>query len=115
MSVVLLYPVFAPAQDRGPNRIDVSKYPEHIKRSYKLFVKRCSKCHSLAKPINSSLCLPEEWEGYIKKILRNPDSGIYLPDAKNIYEFLVYDSSIRKKECIEQKIKKKEMQELLQI
>jgi hypothetical protein len=34
-----------------------------------------------------------------------PGSNIGRSDAKNIYEFLVYDSSVRKKEALDVKLK----------
>lgn len=94
--------------EKGPKTIDVSKYPKEMQENYKVFSKTCSKCHSLARPINSSFALPEEWERYIKRMKRKPASGISSGDAKAIYEFLVYDSQTRKKELYEKKLKEQE-------
>lgn len=89
--------------DKGPKTIDVSGYPSQMQEYYKIFVQKCSKCHNLARSINSDYCLPDEWERYVKRMLRKPGSGIYVPDGEKIYDFLVYDSSIRKKDCIDRK------------
>jgi len=85
------------AYDKGPATIDVSKYPAEMRASYKLFVTRCSKCHTVARAINSEFVLAEEWERYVKRMMRKPGSGISAKDGKEIYEFLAFDSKIRKK------------------
>ena len=94
--------------EKGPKTIDVSKYPKEMQENYKIFTKTCSKCHGLARPINSSYALPDEWERYIKRMKRKPGSGISSGDAKAIYEFLVYNSQVRKKELYEKKLKEQE-------
>ena len=94
--------------EKGSKTIDVSKYPKEMQENYKVFAKTCAKCHSLARPINSSYVLPDEWERYIKRMKRKPASGIGSSDAKAIYEFLVYDSQVRKKELYEKKLKEQE-------
>lgn len=94
--------------EKGPKTIDVSKYPKGMQENYKIFEKACSKCHNLARPINSTYALPDEWERYIKRMKRKPGSGIGSKEAKAIYEFLVYDSQVRKKELYEKKLKEQE-------
>lgn len=89
--------------DSGPDSIDVSGYPADMKEGYELFASRCSKCHSLARPINSDYALPEEWSRYVKRMMRKPGSGISPKDGKKIYEFLTYDSSVRKADLVEKK------------
>lgn len=89
--------------DSGPDSIDVSGYPADMQEGYTLFASRCSKCHSLARPINSDYALPEEWSRYVKRMMRKPGSGISPKDGKKIYEFLAYDSSVRKTELLEKK------------
>jgi len=41
----------------------------------------------------------------LKRMMRKPGSGISAEDGKKIFEFLKYDSSIRKKDLIEKKLK----------
>ena len=93
------------AYDKGPATIDVSKYPPDMQTDYKLFSKKCTHCHTLARPINCEFALPDEWSRYVKRMMRKPDSQISAEDAKKIYEFLVYDSKTRKKELYEKKLK----------
>lgn len=89
--------------DAGPQEIDVSSYPTEMQAGYELFASRCTSCHTLARPINSDYALPDEWSRYVKRMMRKPGSGISPKDGKVIYEFLVYDSSIRKKELVSEK------------
>lgn len=93
------------AYDKGPATIDVSKYPPEIQADYKLFSKKCTHCHTLARPINCEFALPDEWSRYVKRMMRKPDSQISADEAKNIYDFLVYDSKIRKKDLYDKKMK----------
>jgi len=86
--------------DAGPKAIDVAKYPPEQKAAYKLFSKKCSKCHTIARPINSDFVLPAQWERYIKRMMYKPNSQMSDQDGKTIYKFLVYDASIRKTEAL---------------
>jgi len=86
--------------DSGPKTIDVSKYPDDQKAAYKVFSKKCSQCHTIARPINSDFILPAQWERYIKRMMYKPNSGVGEADGKKIYRFLVYDASVRKHEAM---------------
>ena len=93
------------AYDKGPAKIDVSKYPADMQSGYKLFVTRCAKCHTAARAINCDFALDDEWERYVKRMMRKPGSGISPADGKKIFEFVAYDSKIRKKALYERKLK----------
>ena len=92
------------AADRGPDTIDVSRYPEEQREGYRLFSKKCSKCHTLARPINSLYALPEEWSAYVDKMRRKKGSRIGDAARRIIAGFLIYDSSVRKKALIARKM-----------
>lgn len=92
--------------EKGPATIDVSKYPQGIQDNYAVFSKKCSQCHKLSRPINSDYALPDEWSRYIKRMMYKPGSNIRSGDGKRIYEFLVYDASIRKKAMLDDKLAK---------
>jgi len=92
--------------EKGPATINVSKYPDGIKDNYEVFSTKCTQCHKLSRPINSDYALPEEWSRYIKRMMHKPGSGIGAGDGKKIYDFLVYDSSIRKKKMVDEKLAK---------
>lgn len=95
--------------DDGPDSIDVSKYPPEQQASYAVFERKCSRCHTLARAINSPIALPEEWERYLRsKAERKRRSGLDRKSVDRIIGFLQYDSSVRKKELIEKKINEKQ-------
>jgi cytochrome c5 len=92
--------------EKGPATIDVSKYPQGIQENYEVFSQKCTQCHKLSRPINSDYAVPEEWSRYIKRMMYKPGSGISSAEGKKIFDFLVYDSSIRKKAMVDEKLAK---------
>jgi hypothetical protein len=79
-------------RDDGPDKIDVSGYPKEQAARYPIFVQKCSKCHPVARPINSRFDA-SEWKRYMKKMIRRPNSGINEEQAADVYEFLKYYAS----------------------
>lgn len=92
--------------EKGPAMINVSKYPQAIQGYYQVFSQKCSQCHKLSRPINSDYALPDEWSRYIHRMMSKPGSGIGAAEGKEIYDFLVYDSSVRKKALLDEKLAK---------
>jgi cytochrome c5 len=92
--------------EKGPATVNVSKYPDGIKENYEVFSAKCSQCHKLSRPINSDYAVPEDWSRYIKRMMRKPGSGISTGDGKKIFDFLAYDSSVRKKKMLDEKLAK---------
>jgi hypothetical protein len=92
--------------EQGPATIDVSKYPQGIQDNYETFSQKCTQCHKLSRPINCDYALPDEWSRYVKRMMRKPGSGIDSTDGRKIYEFLTYDSSVRKKAMLDDKLAK---------
>jgi len=90
--------------DKGPAKIDVSKYPQDMKDRYKVFSVKCVKCHTLARAINCDYALEDEWERYIKRMMRRSGSFIKADEGKQIFEFVTYDSKIRKKAMYDKKL-----------
>lgn len=82
-------------QDKGPATINVSSYPPEQQKNYKLFADKCAKCHTLARPINTTMTDPE-WARYVKRMMHKPNSGISDGQGKAIYEFLSFDQKTRK-------------------
>ncbi len=91
------------AYDKGPARINVSKYPADMQAGYKVFTAKCSKCHTPARAINCDFALEEEWERYVKRMMRKSGTYISSDEGRQIFEFLVYDSQIRKKDMYDRK------------
>ncbi len=82
--------------DKGPNFIDVSTYSPEMQENYKLFEQKCSRCHTLARAINSEF-VGEEWRRYVYKMMRKPGSGLTPKTSEPIIKFLIYDSQTRRK------------------
>ncbi len=82
-------------QDKGPDKIDVSGYSPEMQKAYKVFASKCSKCHTIARPINTMMTR-DEWERYVKRMMHKPNSGISDSQGKEIFEFLVFDQTHRK-------------------
>lgn len=82
-------------QDKGPSKVDVSSYPAEMQKDYKVFESKCTKCHTLARPINTTMTQPE-WARYVKRMMHKPNSGISDSQGKAIYDFLAYDQQTRK-------------------
>jgi len=90
--------------DKGPAKIDVSKYPADVQKKYQVFTKKCSSCHTIARPINCEFALDDEWERYIKRMMRKAGPSLISADeGKQIFEFLTYDSKTRKKALFDKK------------
>lgn len=99
------------AYDKGPAKIDVSKYPADMKTKYKVFADKCAKCHTIARAINCEFALDDEWERYIKRMMNKAGASVIsAADGKQIFEFLTYDSKIRKKALYDKKMKEGETQ-----
>src|ERR1017187_10004149 len=57
-------------QDKGPDKIDVGAYPAAQQAAYKVFSTKCSKCHTIALPLNT-MRRPDEWSRYVKRMTHN--------------------------------------------
>jgi mono/diheme cytochrome c family protein len=70
--------------------LDPRQMPEEVRADYALFAQRCSKCHSLARPLQSGITGDEYWADYVERMRRQPGSGISREDAALILRFLHY-------------------------
>ena len=75
---------------RFGDQIDVSGYPKDIQAAYQVFSVRCSRCHTLARPLNARIRDSSHWVRYVTRMRRNPSSGINQKDADVILKFLLY-------------------------
>ena len=82
--------------DLGLAYIDVSSYPQEMQRSYKIFASKCSRCHTLARPINSDFSA-EKWQKYVYRMMNKSGSGLTKEISDEIIRFLIYDHQVRKK------------------
>ena len=86
--------------DLGADSVDVSHYPDAQQKNYKVFEQTCSKCHTLARPINSPMITQADWRRYVarmrKKGMLTADKGFGDEQATAVVDFLAYDSNVRK-------------------
>jgi hypothetical protein len=92
------------AYDKGPDKINVSKYPADMQAKYKVFAKKCTNCHTLARAINCDFATDDEWERYVKRMMRKAGTLISADEGKEIFEFVTYDSKTRKKALYDKKM-----------
>jgi hypothetical protein len=87
---VLMTSACAGNEARHGDRVDVSGYPRDIQDAYKVFALRCSRCHTLARPLNARIHDPEHWIRYVTRMRRQVGSGIDAQNAQVILRFLLY-------------------------
>jgi hypothetical protein len=81
-----------PSTQERPEGLDPSTIPETIRGDYTVFAYRCSKCHSLSRPLDSGIDSDDYWEMYVARMRRQPSSGISQQDVAPILRFLHYFS-----------------------
>ena len=102
IAALLALVVLAPAaagqgpwpQDKGAKRVDVSSYPAAIRQGYKLLQEDCGACHSVARPLNTTMS-PEQWRACATSA-HTRLAGIPGKDVPRILDFLIYDQIHRK-------------------
>lgn len=85
--------------DLGPESIDISEYPLQQRTNYRVYASACSRCHGLARSINSPLASRAWWEFYVASMrARGSLSGrpISADERKAVLDFLEYDGRERK-------------------
>lgn len=86
--------------DLGPDTVDTSGYPLQQRYNYRVYASACSRCHSLARSINSPLVGRGWWEFYVASMrARSTWSGRPLTSEERdaVLDFLEYDGRERKK------------------
>jgi hypothetical protein len=77
---------------------EVASLSPEVHADYEVFALRCSKCHSLARPLNSGIDDDDYWRMYVAKMRRQPSSGISAQDEVVILRFLhVYSIEERRR------------------
>lgn len=77
-------------ENRHGNTLDVSAYPKEVQEAYPVFARRCSRCHTLARPLNARIDDPEHWQRYVYRMRMQPGSGINRANGEIILRFLTY-------------------------
>jgi hypothetical protein len=78
--------------------LDAAALPVDVRPSYELFAQRCSKCHSLSRPLESGITDDAFWAKYVERMRRQPSSGIAPSDVPTILRFLHYYSESARKD-----------------
>lgn len=73
--------------------VDRTTLPDSVRPDYDLFALRCSKCHSLARPLSRGIVDDDYWALYVARMRRQPGSGISVEDTVAILRFLHYYSA----------------------
>jgi hypothetical protein len=84
--------------NRRGDGLDVARYPEDIQDAYKVFAVRCSRCHTLARPLNAGITDPQHWVRYVARMRLNSASGINAKNGEVIIRFLQYYTHQREEE-----------------
>lgn len=74
--------------------LDPGRLPPSMRAQYQRFEARCSRCHSLSRPLSAPVDSVEHWEKYLARMRRMPGSGINSQDAAMIMEFLAYYTTV---------------------
>jgi len=97
--IAALFVVTAACASRAEG-LDRTKLPEDIRSDYDIFARKCSKCHSLSRPLQSGISDDEQWVNYVNRMRRQMGSGISYDDEDHILRFLrYYAAELRKKEA----------------
>ncbi|MBL8603064.1 MAG: hypothetical protein JNK72_14160 [Myxococcales bacterium] len=87
------------AYQRGDG-LSPSVIPPELQADYELFASRCSRCHSLARPLGARVSSAAHWQAYVTRMQRQPGSGISPDDQPGILRFLAWYSANRHREDV---------------
>ena len=82
----------------GLSSADVQQMTPKVASAYDVFARRCSRCHTLARPLAANVTDIRHWKSYVTRMRRNPGSGISPADAETILVFLAYWVAERERE-----------------
>ncbi len=74
----------------------VAKYPPDVQEAYRLFAARCSRCHTLSRPLNAQITEFDHWVAYVDRMRHHAGSGISKSDGEKILVFLKHYMEERK-------------------
>jgi hypothetical protein len=87
---------------RGGLKPDViQSFPPEVQAAYEVFEHKCSRCHTLGRPLNAPIYEMEHWEAYVARMRRQPGSGISEADGRTILVFLKYYAEKKKRDKAE--------------
>lgn len=88
LPLLLVFLVLAACSAGRPSEPEWLPETASARADYAVFALRCSKCHSLVRPLNSGIDTDAYWAMYVEKMRRQPGSGISAGDAVATLRFL---------------------------
>lgn len=79
-----------------PDGLDPETLPPELRDDYEVFAQRCSRCHSLARPLTAGFNDMDQWRNYVARMRRQPSSGISPQDEVQVLAFLEYFTAQRR-------------------
>jgi hypothetical protein len=73
--------------------LNPAQLPAEVRADYRVFARRCSKCHLLSRALQSGIERDSIWEAYVRQMQRQPGSGIAPGEVAPILRFLHYYTS----------------------
>jgi hypothetical protein len=93
LAVLVAAIVLSAACTQSRQALEPAALPLEQRANFAVFANRCSKCHSLARPLESGIEDDSYWVLYVAKMRRQPGSGITAVDAPPILSFLHFYSA----------------------
>lgn len=75
-----------------------AQLPPEVRASYDLFAQKCSRCHTLSRPLGAFITDVSHWRQYVTRMRRQPGSGISAEDGERILVFLEHYTREKSKE-----------------
>jgi hypothetical protein len=76
----------------------VAQLPQDVRPAYDVFAFKCSRCHSLSRPLNAQIYDLQHWRAYVARMRKHAGSAISEGDAEVILRFLGYWAEQKTKE-----------------
>jgi hypothetical protein len=93
-AIVMVMVMAAGCASFGREGLDPATLPPELRDDYAVFARRCSKCHPLARALQSGIDRDSHWVAYVTRMRRQPGSGIAAADVEPILRFLRYHTAV---------------------
>lgn len=81
----------------GLSSEQIDMLPPDVTKSYEVFAQKCSRCHTLARPLTAGITDLDHWREYVARMRRQPGSGISVADGETVLVFLKYHAEAKQK------------------
>lgn len=89
LAAALLFGCIASVGRRGGlDEESLGRLPPPVRESYDVFAQKCSRCHTLERPLGAFISDVSHWRQYVARMRRQPGSGISERDGERILIFL---------------------------